>query len=40
MKMIIKDLNAIKQTKEQIVKQKTVDLFASIEQVGYKTWLV
>lgn len=34
------DLNAIKQTKEQIVKQKTVDLFASIEQSGYECNIV
>ena len=34
------DLNAINQTKEQIVKQKTVDLFASIEQSGYECNIV
>ena len=34
------DLQLIKQTKEQIVKQKTVDLFASIEQAGYECNIV
>ena len=34
------DLQLITQTKEQIVKQKTVDLFSSIEQAGYECNIV
>lgn len=37
------DIHLIKQTKKQIVKQKTVDLFSSIEQCGYEcniTWFL
>ena len=34
------DIQLIKQTKEQIVKQKTVDLFSAIEQSGYECNIV